>query len=456
MRVVVVGAGPAGLAAAGAAARQGASVLLVDAEPSAGGQYHRGEHIEVPQGVEHLADTTVWALEGTRLHLRTGPADAPDRVARVVDADTLVLATGAHDRALPFPGWDLPGVVTAGGAQAMAKAHGVTIGKRVVVAGTGPFLLPVADFMCRLHVQVVEVLEAGSPLAWAREPAGVVAGRGKLAEIVRYRAVLPRYRTRSAVVAAHGTDRVTAVTVAKLDREWKVRPGTERRIEVDAVCVGFGFTPRLELAVAAGCLVRDGFVRVDERQATSVPNVYAAGEITGIGGADLARAEGEIAGTCAANGVPAPATLKAVRAGRTFAAALDRVYQIRPGWRTWLDERTLVCRCEEVDLAALRAAVEDHAALGLRSLKLTCRVGLGLCQGRVCLRNAAELAGFPYDAERFSRRPIAAPLRLGELADTPHSPTTTFADHHTADRHTADHRTPTTAPPRTGSPALEE
>lgn len=422
MRVVVVGAGPAGLAAARAAARHGASTVLVDAEPSAGGQYHRGEDVVVPQGVEHLANTTVWAVEGTRLHLRTGPADAPDRRARVLDCDALVLATGAHDRALPFPGWDLPGVVTAGAAQAMAKAHGVAVGRRVVVAGTGPFLLPVADALRKLDVDVVAVLEAGSPLAWAREPAGVLAGRGKLAEIARYKAVLPRCRTRSTVIAAHGEDRVTAVTVAKLDRDWRVRPGTARRVEVDAVCVGFGFTPRLELAVAAGCAVRDGFVRVDHRQATSVPGVYAAGEITGIGGADLARAEGEIAGTRAAGGTPPAEVLKTVRRGRAFAAALDRVHAVRPGWRTWPDERTLVCRCEEVDLAALRTAVDEHAALGLRSLKLTCRVGLGLCQGRVCLRNAAELAGVPYDADRFSRRPVAAPLRLGELADTPLTP----------------------------------
>ncbi|GAA0208507.1 FAD/NAD(P)-binding oxidoreductase [Saccharothrix mutabilis subsp. mutabilis] len=422
MRVVVVGAGPAGLAAARAAARHGAATVLVDAEPSAGGQYHRGEGIVAPQGVEHLTDTTVWAVEGTRLHLRTGPADAPDRVARVLDCDALVLATGAHDRALPFPGWDLPGVVTAGAAQAMAKAHGVAVGRRVVVAGTGPFLLPVADALRKLDVDVVSVLEAGSPLAWAREPAGVLAGRGKLAEIARYRAVLSRYRTRSTVIAAHGDDRVTAVTVTKLDRDWRVRPGTAHRVEVDAVCVGFGFTPRLELAVAAGCAVRDGFVRVDDRQATSVPGVYAAGEITGIGGADLARAEGEIAGTCAAGGTPSAGLLKTALRGRTFAAALDRVHAVRPGWRTWPDERTTVCRCEEVDLAALRAAVDEHAALGLRSLKLTCRVGLGLCQGRVCLRNAAELAGVPYDADRFSRRPVAAPLRLGELADTPLTP----------------------------------
>ena len=418
MKVVVVGGGPAGLAAARAAAANHAEVVLVDAEPGLGGQYHRGEDVALP-GVRHLPNTSVWAVEGTRLHLRTGPADAPNRVAAVLDADAVVLATGAHDRALPFPGWDLPGVVTAGAAQALAKAHGVPIGRRVVVAGTGPFLLPVACALRALDVDVVEVLEAGHPVAWARQPAAIVAGRAKLREIVRHRAVLPRLRTRSAVVAAHGEDRVREVTIARLDRQWRVRAGTERRIEVDAVCVGFGFTPRLELAVAAGCAVVDGFVRVDARQATTAPRVYAAGEITGIGGADLSAAEGEVAGACAAGGEASKRALNAVRRGRVFAAGLARAHAVRPGWRTWPTPDTLVCRCEEVDLATLRAAVDDHAALGLRSLKLTCRVGLGLCQGRMCLRNAAELAGFPYDAERAARLPIAVPLRLGELAELP-------------------------------------
>ena len=219
--MVVVGAGPAGLHAASTAARCGASVLLIDAGAAAGGQYYRHALVGPPPRavahhshprVDHRANTTVWAIDGRRLFLRTGPADSSNGRSWQVDADALVLATGAYDHALPFPGWDLPGVVTAGAAQAMAKAHGIAVGQRVIVTGSGPFLLPVATSLLRAGARVVAVLEAGSTIAWRRRLRAVVQSPGKLAELARYASVLARagvpYRTRRAVVAAHGRDRV--------------------------------------------------------------------------------------------------------------------------------------------------------------------------------------------------------------------------------------------------------
>lgn len=457
--VVVVGAGPAGMAAARAAAGAGAPVLLIDSAPAPGGQYHRQDALRPPQGhslpagVEYLPDTVVWALEavpgGHRVHLRTGPADGPGRHGRTVGTPALVLATGAYDRALPFPGWELPGVCTAGAAQAMAKGQGVRVGQRVLLAGTGPFLLPVAAALTAVGSRVLGVLEANDPAAgWLTEPAGLLAGRGKLGELAGYATLLARhripYRRRATVVEAHGTDRVEAVTWARLDRDWRPVPGSERRVEADAVCVGFGFTPQLELAVSARCALRDGFVTVDTAQATSVPGVFAAGELTGIGGAVLAADEGTVAGTAAARnrlartagkltagtltagartaGVlpPPPArALRRVRSGRRFAAALARAYPVRPGWQEWLREDTLVCRCEEVAHGELRRAVERRAALGVRSVKLVSRAGLGPCQGRICGRNVAELTQLPDPGAAFARRPLAAPLRLAELAEPP-------------------------------------
>jgi D-hydroxyproline dehydrogenase subunit alpha len=424
MRVVVIGGGPAGLAAADAAAGAGAEVVLVDSEPTLGGQYHRGTEQRVDPRVRHLPDSTVWAAEGLRLHVRTGPADSPHRTGRVFDADTVVLATGAHDRVVPFPGWDLPGVYTAGAAQALAKGQGVAIGRRVVVSGTGPFVLPVAASLLRVGSEVT-VLEANGVTGWARHPRAALANAGKLAELAGYAPLLRRVRTRSAVVAAHGEDHVTSVTVARLRPDWSVRTST--RIAVDAVCVGHGFTPRLELAVALGCGLVDGFVRVDAVGATSVPGVYAAGEVTGIGGADLAAAEGTVAGAAAAR-APEPPTeaLHAVRRGRLFAAALAAAHPVPPGRHGWLTPDTLICRCEEVSARDLDAALDLGAADG-RTLKLACRAGLGLCQGRMCGREVADLAaarlGHPLpDADAFHRRPFATPLRLGELADTPLRP----------------------------------
>jgi NADPH-dependent 2,4-dienoyl-CoA reductase/sulfur reductase-like enzyme len=421
MRVVVVGGGPAGLAAADAAAREGAEVVLVDSERHLGGQYHRGTEQNVDPRVRHLPESTVWAAEGLRLHVRTGPADSPHRTGRVLDADAVVLATGAHDRVVPFPGWDLPGVYAAGAAQTLAKGHGVAVGRRVVVSGTGPFLLPVARSLLRVGARVVALLEANGLGGWARHPLAAV---GKAGELAGYAPLLGRVRTRTAVVAAHGDDRVAEVTVARLRPDWSVVEGTRRRIAVDAVCVGHGFTPRLELAVGLGCRLVDGFVRVDATGATTVPGVYAAGEITGIGGADLSAAEGAVAGAAAARAPnpPLPA-LREVRRGRRFAAALAAAHPVPAGRHGWLTPDTLVCRCEEVTLRDLDAALDLGAADG-RTLKLACRAGLGFCQGRVCGREVADLAaarlGHPLpDADAFHRRPFATPLRLGELAQHP-------------------------------------
>ncbi|MFC0429480.1 NAD(P)/FAD-dependent oxidoreductase [Kutzneria buriramensis] len=404
MTIVVVGAGPAGVNAAVTAARAGKDVLLIDSAARIGGQYHRqsfrAKEIRVAhERVRHLPDTTVWAIEDNRLHL-TG--------SRVVTAEKLILATGAYDRTLPFPGWDLPGVYTAGAAQAMAKGQGIALGRNVIVAGTGPFLLPVASSLLDVGAKV-RVFEANSPShRWLREPTALFAGRRKLLELTRYAKVARHYRERTAVIAAHGDDRVREVTVAELDDNWN--PLRQKRIAVDAVCVGYGFVPQLELAIAAGCRLSDGFVAVDEQQRTSVPWIFAAGEITGVGGADLAADEGVIAGAAAA-GVQLGLTVD-----RRFADALTRVYAVKDGWKSWLTDDTIICRCERVTRHRLQEAT-GRGATATRAVKLASRAGLGPCQGRICGATVADL--LDLDPTTFARRPIATPIPLGDLAANP-------------------------------------
>ncbi|MEV0951307.1 NAD(P)/FAD-dependent oxidoreductase [Promicromonospora sp. NPDC050249] len=462
--VVVVGAGPAGLAAARAAATAGARVTLLDAADGLGGQYWRHLPAERPAGREGLLHhrwatfgeldaalrsdpavtvlpaAQVWSLErldaGIRLNVLVGEPDGAGREALVLEPDALVLATGAHDRTLPFPGWQLPGVYSAGAAQALAKGERVAVGRRVVVAGAGPFLLPVASSLLQTGADVVGVHEAAwlGSLArgWLNRPWELAGAAGKAGELAGYVRDLVRHRVPwrpgEAVVGAHGAGRVEEVTVARLDERWSPVAGTERRVVADAVCVSHGFTPRLELAIAAGCdLTPSRFVVVDTAQATSVPGVWAAGEVTGIGGADAALAEGTVAGTAAAGGDTGTGAARAAGRARTrargFAARIEAAHGIRGGWTGWLRDDTVVCRCEETTYGRVREVVELTGSREPRSVKLTSRAGLGPCQARMCGRTLQELLAGPeatdVTASTVDRRPFVVPVRLGDLAALP-------------------------------------
>jgi NADPH-dependent 2,4-dienoyl-CoA reductase/sulfur reductase-like enzyme len=441
-----------------AARRAGAGVVLLDAADDIGGQYWRHLPSQRPAAREHLLhhgwsrftalrtaltsdpgcelvpQAQVWLVERDdagppAVHVLIGPPDGNGRTHRVFTPSALVLATGAHERTLPFPGWDLPGVFSAGAAQALAKGERVAVGRRVLVAGAGPFLLPVAASLVRTGARVLGVLEASGwsriRAGWGTRPTELFRARSTATELLGYARDLARhripYRAATAVVAAHGRDRVEAVTVARLDPDWAPVPGTARRVEVDAVCVSHGFVPRSELAIAAGCRIdADGSVIADVDGRTSVPSVFAAGEIAGVGGVDLAVAEGRLAGTAAAGGTADRSHYqdRSVYAG--FAARIEAAHGIRPGWAQWLGDDTVICRCEEVTAAELRSAAEATGSRGLRSLKLSTRAALGVCQGRMCGRSVEELlartSGDLLDPGRTAGRPIAAPVRLGELA----------------------------------------
>lgn len=454
--VVVIGAGPAGLAASESALRAGAAVVLIDEADRPGGQYHRmlpeAYAATHPQRLHHgwrefdrlrrrvlghprctwRSQTSVWALEREdgappRVHVLHGAADGGGRRPDTIEADALVLATGAHDRVLPFPGWTLPGVYTAGAAQALVKGERVVVGDRVVVAGTGPFLLPVTASLLEAGSTVRAVLEANRPSTvaggWAARGWELLPQAGKLVELAGYAAGQLRHRVPyvpgRAVIEARGDGRVDEVVTAALRTDWSVVSGSERTVTVDAVCIGHGFTPRLELPVAAGCALHHGFVQVDEDQCTTQPGVFAAGEITGIAGAAAARDEGLVAGWVAAWGARAAIGRERVRrdSGRAFARRIARAHPIGPQWTDWLRPDTVVCRCEETDYAALSRALADPATAGAHAVRLATRAGLGPCQARICGSTVDELcARAGGEVSATQHRPIAAPIRLAELA----------------------------------------
>ncbi|MFG2891164.1 NAD(P)/FAD-dependent oxidoreductase [Streptomyces sp. NPDC048248] len=450
--LAVIGAGPAGLAAAVTAAGFGLRVALVDAATRPGGQFYRqpapglgaarpealhhswgayarraarlGEQITAGR-VQHFPEHHVWSV--TRddahwtVHAVAGPDGAQGRTE--VTARTVLLATGAHERQLPFPGWTLPGVVGAGGAQAMLKAGLVLPGRRIVVAGSGPLLLAVAGSLAAAGATVPVVAEASGYACYARAPRTLVANPRKLAEGAGHTATLLRHgvriRFRSAITAVHGTDRVEAVTLTRLDGNWSPLAGTGLRIPCDALAVGHGLVPQLELATGLGCATRrtpDGTCALvlDDRQRTTVDGVWAAGEAGGVGGADLAFLEGELAAHDIAHKTTGRTLRRRRDRLRRFARTMAAAHAPRPGWTGWLREDTDVCRCEEVTAGRIQEAVAGLGARDTRTVKLLTRAGMGWCQGRMCAPAVARLAG--EDGPSADRRPLACPVTLAELA----------------------------------------
>jgi D-hydroxyproline dehydrogenase subunit alpha len=469
--LAVVGAGPAGLAATATAAEAGLSVVMIDSNSQPGGQYWRhrdetatdapptGQHdvktyIRLRQRFDaardsgrlrYLPNTHIWFIENPRDHLfvlrTTGFSDVGPRPAepRLVRAAALILCPGGYDRQLPIPGWDLPGVMAAGGVQAMLKGYGTLSGTRAVVAGTGPFLLPVAAGLAAAGADVLGICEAGAVTSWLPQLGGVLQVPSKGIEAAAYAARLARHRipfwTRSAVSSINGADQVRSVTIANLDSRGRVKPGTSREIGVDLVALGWGFTPSLELVTAVGGDTRvdvDGSLVavVDDRQRTTVPGVYAAGEVTGVGGASLAVLEGELAALTVAHDsgvgddpVRCRRLQRAIARSRAFAAAMHRAHPVPSHWDEWLTSATVVCRCEEVSYGEIRHARDQLGAEDARTVKLMSRPGMGWCQGRVCGFATAKIAASAgqaptVDALRsIAKRPLCAPVELRELAD---------------------------------------
>ena len=218
---------------------------------------------------------------------------------------------------------------------------------------------------------------------------------------------------------------------AKADGNGRLRPGTERVYQnVDVVGFGWGFTPQLELPLSLGVETRldaDGSLVgvVNERQESSVPGLFLAGEVTGVGGASLAVLEGITAGASAAAGPDSPVELPALWAmarHRRFADAMHRAHPVPGAWQNWLTPDTIVCRCEEVTAGEITEAREDLGAHDSRTLKSFTRAGMGWCQGRVCGFAAACLGAGPdalptaASLSAAAKRPLAAPVGIGELA----------------------------------------
>ena len=435
--VLVVGAGPAGLSAARALAVAGADVVVLDERLHAGGQYfkplapsHQADLSVLDHqfregavlrrsaelaGVTIVNEATVWAAFSA-----TEVAALVAGQSRLYQPKRLVLATGAYEQVMPVPGWTLPGVMTVGGLQTLARSYRVAPGRRIVIAGNGPLCLQTAVELLDGGATVVAVLEAAQRPGFAQwldlakaasaNPFLLVEGASLLAHLGK------RLHWNRRVTRLLGEERVRAVAAGDLT------------IEADLVALNHGFASSSELARSLGCAHRfrargNGSMETltDGEGRTSIAEVFAIGDGARFGGAHAAMAQGTLAASAIARDLglkgPQPkAPRRTLAAAQRFQTALWRLFH-SPG----LDPATIaddavVCRCEEVTAGTLRRFIAaGHESPG--SLKRACRVGMGRCQGRYCAAVVARMTGAEVgEFGLFAPRPPAKPVPIQALA----------------------------------------
>ena len=405
--VLIVGGGSAGLSAA-AAACNAARVIIADDNPNLGGQIWRAElgKTKSPQALELLKiidsgavrvlnNAQIFATSGTNCLL----AETPEGPAEL-EYDKLIIATGARERFLPFPGWTLPGVFGAGGLQALVKGGLNVAGKRIVVSGTGPLLFAVADYLKNKGAIIAAIAEQANSFNIRRFGLQLLTRPSKLAQAItiRSRLLSVPYLTSCWVTKAIGDEKLTGVTLVGGGRSWDV--------ECDYLACGFHLVPNTELASILGCRIENGYVAVDEFQRTSVNGIYCAGEPTGIAGVESSLVEGKIAGLAATGQSETARSLFPERdKARRFGNAMNEAFALRNELKTLAQPDTIVCRCEDVTYG--RLSEFDNS----REAKLQTRCGMGSCQGRVC--GAAN--EFLFGWKPGTVRPPIFPVRMEEL-----------------------------------------
>jgi thioredoxin reductase len=467
--VIVIGAGPAGAAAAMTSVELGLKVQLIDEAADAGGQIYRTPNVQVRRSIRNsrihsdgdalrarvLASGAALGFERRVWSVSAGPSGFDVSAVSATDsplvsqAATLVIATGTTERVYPRPGWTLPGVIGVGAATLMIKGSGVLPGRRVLVAGPGPLAPLAASLIAHAGGEVVALVDPNPRSAWLNALPSMISRPDLLA---RGAAWMTRLRLNGVpilrgwdVESIHGNRQSERVVVSRVDREWAPTTPPERKeFLVDAVCLGYGLTPATEFYRLLGAELvfapdRGGWIpRLDGAQRTSVANLYGAGDGAGVLGVASAPVTGTLAALSAAHdlGRLSPANYRARVQGiarrrssiERFGRAMGQLVAPRASAVAAVPDATIVCRCEDVTAGELRTGIA-RGACEMNALKAATRCGMGPCGGRMCgdaVAGFLECAGFDrrvigYWTARPPLRPISVASLTGayEYGDIP-------------------------------------
>jgi NADPH-dependent 2,4-dienoyl-CoA reductase/sulfur reductase-like enzyme len=459
--LLVVGGGIGGMSAAAVAAEAGASVILLDERAQPGGQFCKQptpvhvcpdrDSVDVQMkmgrqlierntkaGVEIITQAEVWAGFPQRNVLA-----ASNGHTRFFCPDRLIVATGGYERGLPLPGWTLPGVMTTGAAQTLLRTYRVIPGKRILIAGNGPFNIQVALELEKAGATIVAVAESAHRPGLQSLTALYDMYRGSrqlLFDGMRY--IRDLKRRRIPILYSHhlvSVEQIDSGLLAQLGSSTDENHQPSSSFDVDVICMGYGFLPSNALLRALGCNHHYDQSRkqlIVERSVdfeTTVPKVYAVGDCAGLGGAHAAREEGVIAGIHAAESLghhPKENLLKEkissrikLTQHRRFQSGLWRLFSALKPNTDLAKPDTEVCRCESVTLSQIHAAIQFGCS-SIGAVKQQTRAGMGRCQGRYCAPILAELLAvesrYPIDENKFfaPRVPII-PVQIGDIPGIP-------------------------------------
>ncbi|MFO1425698.1 MAG: FAD/NAD(P)-binding oxidoreductase [Steroidobacteraceae bacterium] len=414
-RVIVVGTGPAGVRAAETLVRAGLRPIVLDEGRSDGGRIYLRQPAQFTRTYEQLYGTEAGAaraLHASFESLRGAIDFRPETLAwnlverrlyahragrsETLPFDALIVCAGATDRLLPLPGWELPGVYSLGGAQIALKSQACAIGRRVALVGTGPLLYLLASQYVQAGAGLAAVLDTSRWSQRIGALGALLAGRGTLLKGAGLEFALRR----AGVRVQRGVQQIEICgdpTGGVAGLAWRDARGTARRIECDAVALGFHLRPETQLADLARCefafdaATQLWLPRIDAEGRSSVAGIYLAGDGARVRGARAAELSGALAAAAALADLglsPAPmpraAMLGELRRLERFAAGLARAFPFPAQLAAGADDATVVCRCEVITAGELRSACTEGGAREPNRAKAFTRVGMGRCQGRYC------------------------------------------------------------------------